>query len=193
MQRSLGFSVLIKLCLHLPFNPFVFSFSSRLGCRDARRRNSRNRRLDVRDPHGRDQSPPADGRRSGDEAIQRFISLHHGNGEGGGTWCVLQELGHQLPARVPRQHGGVHRVRASHRRPPGRTRQRWAAPFRVWIVSTTSRHNDSCFLRVFLSVFVCFKGIQQVLRWVAIILRNDCYKCAVRRAMYRYTLRSNCQ
>lgn len=140
-------------CLNVTAPSFLNS--SRLGCRDARRGNCRNRRLDVRNPHGRDQSPPADGRRSGDEEIQRSFSLHRGDGEGGGTWRVLQELGHQLPARVPRQHGGVHRVRARHRRPPGRTWQRWAASFRVWIVSTTSRHNDSCFFRVFLSVFVC--------------------------------------
>lgn len=180
MQRSLGFFVLINLILRFVWrlqrcqcemfkcHHTVFSYSSRLGCRDARRGNCRNRRLDVRNPHGRDQSPHADGRRSGDEEIQRSFPLHRGDGEGGGTWRVLQELGHQLPARVPRQHGGVHRVRARHRRPPGRTWHRRAASFRVWIVSTTSRHNDSWFFFGFFCpcLFVCFSRKMSVeLRW----------------------------
>nr|XP_040016644.1 solute carrier family 25 member 47-A isoform X1 [Gasterosteus aculeatus aculeatus] len=96
----------------------------RLERRDAGRRRVGSGGLDVGHADGRDQISPADGRRAGDEEVQGLLSLHRGHGEDGRRRRVLQEPRHQLVASVPRQHGGVCRVRGAQRSSPRRRRAR---------------------------------------------------------------------
>ncbi|XP_034018495.1 solute carrier family 25 member 47-A isoform X2 [Thalassophryne amazonica] len=91
---------------------------------DAGRRTCRNGSLGRRHAHGRDQSPPADGRRTGGEKISGCFPLHFCDCAGGGSRRVLQEFRPQLPACVSCQHGGVSNLRALHEFAPSQTRRR---------------------------------------------------------------------
>ncbi|KAA8583206.1 hypothetical protein FQN60_015752 [Etheostoma spectabile] len=140
-RRAVTRHILPDLHSHLRIADGQRKEKTSLERRDAGRWNSRNCSLDCRNTHGLDQSPSADGRSAADEAIQGFLSLHLGDSEGGGSGGVLQELGHQLPACGPRQHGGVCYVRACQRFPPGR--QCRPSSSRVRIESTNSLLNLS--------------------------------------------------